>query len=97
MRVLIVGCGYVGSKVGADLLRQGHEVLAVCRTPASQLRLQASGFVSLCADLTVVESCATLPRDCDWVVLCVSSKGGEVADYERTYLQGARNLIDLLS
>jgi nucleoside-diphosphate-sugar epimerase len=49
------------------------------------------------ADVSVAESCVGLPRDCDWVVLCISSKGGGASEYERTYLQSTRNLIDLLA
>jgi len=30
MRVLIVGCGYVGVPLGAELVRLGHEVFWVC-------------------------------------------------------------------
>ena len=31
MRVLIVGCGYVGLPLGAELVKQGHEVIGVRR------------------------------------------------------------------
>src|ERR1017187_10487677 len=31
MRVLIVGCGYVGLPLGAELVKQGHEVFGLRR------------------------------------------------------------------
>jgi nucleoside-diphosphate-sugar epimerase len=40
MRVLIVGCGYVGLPLGAELVRRGHEVFGVRRPlrPSTKLR-----------------------------------------------------------
>ena len=32
MKVLVVGCGYVGMALGAELVRQGHEVLVISRS-----------------------------------------------------------------
>jgi len=96
MRVLIVGCGYVGSTLGSELVRQGHQVWGVQRTSRGAAALKAAGISPIQADIAVPETCAGLPRGCDWVVLCVSSRGGGVAEYERTYLQGTRNLLALL-
>jgi nucleoside-diphosphate-sugar epimerase len=97
MRVLIVGSGYVGFKLASDLARHGHEVLGVTRTSYHAPLLNAAGIVPLSADVSVPESCANLPRDCDWVVLCVSTRGGGVSEYERTYLQSARNLLQCMA
>ena len=35
MRCLIVGCGYVGLPLGAELVRQGHEVFGLRRSAAA--------------------------------------------------------------
>src|SRR5262245_30176664 len=97
MRVLIVGCGYIGSKLGSELVQLRHEVFGVQRTSGGEAALRAAGIVPIRADTSFAESCASLPRDCNWVVLCLSSKSGDVAEYERTYLQSTRNHIDLLA
>lgn len=97
MRVLIVGCGYVGVPLGAELARQGHEVFGVRRGPDGEAELQAAGIKPLIADITKPEDLAKLPCPFDWVVNCVSSSKGGVEEYRQVYLQGTRNLIHWLA
>ncbi len=94
MRVLIVGCGYVGLPLGAELVKQGHAVFGLRRLAADVLK--AAGITPLTADITRAESLAGLPRDFDWVVNCVASGGGGAGEYRQLYLQGARNLGEWL-
>jgi len=96
MRVLIVGCGYVGLPLGAELIRLGHEVFGLRRNPASENELKAAGIQPLFGDVTKPETLAKLPQDFDWVVNCVAA-GGDAENYRAIYLQGTRNLIDWLS
>lgn len=93
MRALIVGCGYVGTPVGAELVRQGHEVFGVRRSPDAADALQAVGIKPLQIDLTSPEQLATLPGPFDWVINTVASSHGGVEDYRRVYLEGTRHLI----
>ncbi len=95
MRVLIVGCGYVGLPLGAELVQQGHAVFGLRRSAAEGL--QAAGITPLLADITRAESLAGLPRDFDWVVNCVASGGGGAGEYRQLYLQGTRNLVEWLA
>lgn len=95
MRVLIVGCGYVGLPLGAELVRHGHAVFGLRRSAADELK--AAGITPLPADITRAESLAGLPRDFDWVVNCVASGGGGVGEYQQLYLQGTRNLVAWLA
>jgi nucleoside-diphosphate-sugar epimerase len=97
MRVLIVGCGYVGLPLGAELVRQGHEVSGLRRSATADHALAAAGIRSLHADITQPATLANLPGDFDWVVNCVASGGGGVAEYRQLYLQGTRNLIEALT
>ena len=97
MRVLIAGCGYVGLPVGAELVRQGHEVFGLLRSTTRQAELQGVGIKPLVADITNPADLAKLPAPFDWVVNCVSSTGGGAEEYRRVYLQGARNLIEWLA
>jgi nucleoside-diphosphate-sugar epimerase len=97
MRVLIIGCGYVGVPLGAQLVRLGHEVFGVRRTDEAAPLLEGAGIQPLVADITRPDDLAKLPGPFDWVVNCVSSSRGGVEDYRQVYLQGTRNLIDWLS
>ena len=96
MRVLIVGCGYVGVPLGAELVRLGHEVFGLRRNPAAENELKAAGIQPLIGDVTRPEMLATLPREFDWVVNCVAA-GGNAENYREVYLQGTRNLIEWLA
>ena len=97
MRVLIVGCGYVGLPLGAELVKQGHEVFGVRRTNVAEAELKAAGIQPLVADITKPDELARLPGPFDWVVNCVSSTKGGVEEYRQVYLNGTRNLIEWLS
>ena len=95
MRVLIVGCGYVGVPLGAELVRLGHEVFGLRRN-AAEAELHAAGIQPLVGDVTRPETLAKLPRDFEWVVNCVAA-GGDAENYREIYLHGTRNLLEWLA
>ena len=97
MRVLIVGCGYVGLPLGAELARQGHEVFGLRRSALAEAEMKTAGITPLHADITQPETLAKLPRGFDWVVNCTASGGGSVEDYRKIYLKGNANLIAWLA
>ena len=75
MRVLIVGCGYVGLPLGQELVKQGHEVYGLRRSSDVVDELKAAGITPLQADITKPETLASLPRNLDWVINCAASGG----------------------
>ena len=97
MRVLIVGVGYVGLPLGAELVRRGNKVYGMRRTAAADDALRQAGILPLTADISRAETRVALPDDFDWVVNCAATGGGSVDEYRRLYLQGTRNLIAWLS
>jgi nucleoside-diphosphate-sugar epimerase len=96
MRVLIIGCGYVGVPLGTELVRLGHEVFGLRRRSSAENELRTAGIQPLIGDVTKPETLAKLPNDFDWVVNCVAA-GGDAENYRQIYLRGARNLIEWLS
>jgi nucleoside-diphosphate-sugar epimerase len=96
MRVLIVGCGYVGLPLGAALVARGHHVVGLRRSPAAEAEMRAAGIEPAYADITDRPSLDPLPLPFDWVVNCVASGGGGLKDYRHTYLEGTRHLLDWL-
>ena len=92
MRVLIVGCGYVGLPLGVELVRQGHEVFGLRRSAAAAAELKRVGITPLLADITQPETLTKLPGNFDWVVNCTASGGGGADEYRKIYLEGNRNL-----
>jgi nucleoside-diphosphate-sugar epimerase len=96
VRVLIIGCGYVGSPLGTELARLGHEVFGVTRSGETAAALLANGIQPLVADVTRRADLDNLPLPFDWVVNAVSSNKGGAEDYRRIYLEGLRNVLQWL-
>jgi nucleoside-diphosphate-sugar epimerase len=97
MRVLIVGCGYVGLPLGSELVRQGHAVFGLRRSVGTQTEMNAAGIQPLVDDITKEEDLARLPGGFDWVVNTVSSSRGGEEEYRQIYLDGTSKLVKWLS
>src|SRR5882762_6861021 len=93
VRVLIVGCGYVGQAVGQLLSTAGHEVFGLRRTGSGRRDAERPNIVPLTADITRPEDLRNLPLPFDWVVNTVSSMRGGKDEYRAVYMEGTRNLI----
>ncbi|MHB8520200.1 MAG: SDR family oxidoreductase [Limisphaerales bacterium] len=96
MRVLIVGCGYVGLPLGAELVRQGHEVFGLRRTNAAAAAMKSAGVHPLVGDLTKPADLGKLPGPFDWVANTASAGRGGEAEYREVYLNGTRHLLGWL-
>ena len=96
MRVLIIGCGYVGMTLASRLRGLGHEVWALRRSPGPVESAAASGITFLQADITRPETLSPLPSAYDWVVDCVSASYGGAEAYRAVYVEGMRNLMEWL-
>jgi len=97
MRVLVVGCGYIGLPLAGELARAGHQVFGVNRSAEKAPQLRELGVEPLTADITQRESLNALPTAFDWIVNTVSSNKGGLKDYERIFLEGTRHLVDWLA
>ncbi|HSM07392.1 MAG TPA: SDR family oxidoreductase [Gemmatimonadota bacterium] len=88
MRVLVAGCGYVGTELGLRLAADGHEVWGLRRTPADL----PSPIRPLAADLTIPATLDRLPSRLDAVVYAVSADASEPAAYRAAYVAGLEHL-----
>jgi nucleoside-diphosphate-sugar epimerase len=93
-RLVIFGCGYVGSAVAVEALRRGWSVTALTRNHARSAELEAMGVRAVCADLAHDEWHAGIPHEQDFVLNCVSSGGGGLEGYWRSYVEGTRSIIE---
>jgi nucleoside-diphosphate-sugar epimerase len=101
MRVVVVGCGYVGLELAAQLAERGHAVTGVRRSDAGLDAVEAVGeriagggaVDAVRADATDPASLDALPA-ADAVVFAASS-GGRGADAAReVYVDGLRNVVE---
>ena len=89
-RVLIAGCGYVGQAT-ADLFHSaGWEVEGWTKS-GEQIE---KPYPIIAVDIAARDEVNARPENFDAVIHCASTRGGDVDLYRRTYLEGARNLLD---
>ena len=92
-RVLIAGCGYVGTAT-ADLFQAaGWEVEGWTRSPASAVQLAAKPYAVHPIDIANRSAVQEAASAFDVVIHCASSGGGGTEGYHRVYLEGANNLL----
>lgn len=90
--LFIVGCGYVGRAVAAAAVAEGARVGALTRNPETAAALRATGVAVVVADLASDSwhrQCGEAP---DLLVNCVSSGGGGLEAYQRSYGDGMASL-----
>jgi nucleoside-diphosphate-sugar epimerase len=91
----IFGCGYVGSALARLALKDGMRVAALTRNPdtASCLReLGVNPVIEAELDSTIWHDKLN-PRQ-DFVINCVSSGGGGVAAYHKSYFMGQSSILN---
>ena len=93
-RILIAGCGYVGT-AAADLFHSaGWLVEGWTHSPGSSARLLNKPYPVTAVDLTDRHQVNSRPQNFDLVIHCASTAGGDAESYRRVYLEGIRNLAD---
>jgi nucleoside-diphosphate-sugar epimerase len=93
MRVLIIGCGYVGLELAVELARRGHEVYGVCRSRETAMHINQAGINHIVTDITEPTALEAIEPTFDWIVNTVSSNKGGVEDYRAVYLEGTRRIL----
>jgi nucleoside-diphosphate-sugar epimerase len=88
MRVLIAGCGDVGSILANALLRDGHCVYGLKRNTDSL----PSGVIPIRADLLNPATLADLPADIDRLVFMPTPASRDLAGYQAIFIEGWKNL-----
>jgi nucleoside-diphosphate-sugar epimerase len=97
MRVLIIGCGYVGLPLGAELVRLGHEVSGVTQSGEHAAALKEKSIQPFTANIANRADLDKLPLPFDWIVNTVSSNRGGADAYQEVYFEGTRNLLGWLA
>ena len=88
MRVLIAGCGDVGSVLATSLLREGHTVFGLKRDTSSL----PGGVQPVQADLLNPDTLMNLPSEIDALVFLPTPATRDQAGYEAIFIQGWKNV-----
>lgn len=92
-RLVIFGCGYVGSAVARAALAAGAQVEALTRNPEKAAALRALGLTRVVvAELSSAEWHGQIAGGPDFVVNCVSAGGGPDG-YHRSYVAGLQSIL----
>ena len=91
-RVLIAGCGYVGSALAERLACEGHQVWGMRRYVASL----PAGVEPIESDLSVSADLTSLPAGLTDVLYMAGPAGSDDALYRTAYVEGLGNLLAAL-
>ena len=92
---LIVGCGYLGSRVASRWLAEGSQVHAITRRESRAADLAARGIDPIVADVTRPETIPTLP-DVATVFWAVGFDRASSASHHDVHVKGLAHVLDTL-
>ena len=92
MKIIILGCGYIGTALAHLAKSQGHQVLGVVRSDKSKQQLESVGIPSVAFDISSSDW-SVLPGDFDAVIYAASTGGGGPDAYTLAYDLGVKNAI----
>ena len=90
---LIVGCGYLGSRVARRWIEAGNRVWAMTRSPARAAEFAAAGIEPIVADVTKPDTIRGLP-DVATVFWAVGFDRTGGATYREVHVDGLGRVID---
>ena len=94
MKVVIIGCGYLGLRLGSFLSSTGHEVIGIRRSAEHRDRMLSHGIRLFQADVTQIDSMSSVLEQADCVVNTVSSSKGGKEVYRLVYLDATCKLME---
>jgi nucleoside-diphosphate-sugar epimerase len=89
---LIVGCGYLGQRVGASLSRGGAQVFGTVRSEARAAQIASLGIQPVIADVLIPQSLRGLPA-VERVFFCVGFDRAAGASMRAVYVDGLMNVL----
>lgn len=93
-RLVVFGCGYVGTAVAVAALGRGMTVTALTRNAVTAAALRSKGIETVVADLASRDWHGKIPPNPEFVLNCVSSGGGGLEAYRRSYVEGTRSMLE---
>jgi nucleoside-diphosphate-sugar epimerase len=92
MRVIVAGCGWLGTAIARRLAAEGQEVHGIRRDAARAEALRSLGIRPLALDLAAPGAAERLPV-ADAIVACQSAGADDPAAYRAAYVDSNRALL----
>lgn len=93
--IIIFGCGYVGKAVAKECLLLGAKVTGLTRNPEKAEALTKAGLSKvIIADLNEPDIARHLGSRYDFALNCVSSGGGGLDNYHKSYVEGQQSIAN---
>ncbi len=92
-RLVIFGCGYVGSALAEAALAQGARVTALTRNPEKAAELRARGVEIIVADLASADWHGALAGGAEFVANTVSAAASTPEGYRASYVAGTESIL----
>jgi len=93
-KILIIGCGAIGTQLAHILSAKGHQVTGLKRNPP---KTDAGKINYFAADITSVADLKDLSTDFDTLYFIVSPDGRNEESYRAIYESGLNNLLNKIS
>ena len=93
-KILIIGCGAIGTQLAQVLVASDHQVTGLKRNPPKTATGNVNYFT---ADITIPADLKDLPTDFDTVYFIVSPDGRNEESYRAIYESGLNNLLNKFS
>jgi len=90
--LVILGCGYLGGEIARQAAARGLRVTALTRNGEKAAGLRAAGVTAVVAEIADNAWHAEI-GPADFALNCVSSGGGGVEAYRRSYLTGMKSVL----
>ncbi len=90
-KILIVGCGSIGTQLAEVLTAKGHQVVGLKRNPPVFDLITGIDYFK--ADISANKTLKALPLDFDFVYFIVSPDGRNQESYEAIYKAGVNQLL----
>ena len=89
-KVLLIGCGDLGTAIAIRLLNAGHALTGVRRSKQAL----PHGMQTIQADVTQANTLGALENiNPNMIIYCVSAGGSTDAQYQAAYVQGLKNVL----
>ncbi len=95
MTTLIIGCGYMGQRLGARLHQQGERVFGTVRSPGRADLIAELGIEPVIADVLVPDSLGRLP-EAERIFYCVGFDRTTGVSMRTVYVDGLRHVLAAL-